>query len=98
MFDIIRSKVESDRITDFVAIGNFILRPNSLEHSAFVIQYQNSLYEFHYYGNVQLTPIIRDYYHKITDTIEPREVPAFLAFCQQIAKKANPGYGFFLCR
>lgn len=36
-----------------------------------------------------------DYFHKITDTIPPEEVPAFIAFCKNIQKNANPKYGFF---
>ena len=95
MFDIIRSKEESDRVTDFVAIGN-IVRNGKSTHAAFVIQYEKVLYEFHYTStSVELSEIIGDYYHKITETISPDEVPAFIAYCKNIQKNANPVYGYF---
>lgn len=97
MFDIIRSKVESDRITDFVAIGNYIDPIHSTHHAAFVIQYNGHLYEFHYSGRaVEFKSIETDYYHKITDTILAAEIPAFIALCKHIEKKARPTYGFFI--
>lgn len=95
MFEILRSKIESDRITDFVAIGNLIKEAEAY-HSAFVISYGKELYEFHYTGEeIEFKVIDNDYFHKITDTIVSEEVPAFIALCKNILKNANPTYGFF---
>lgn len=95
MFEIIRSLTESDRVTNFVAIGNLLNEEGSF-HSAFIVKNNNVLFEFHYTGRtIELTALEHDYFHKITDTIHPDEVPSFLAYCQNIIKKANPKYGFF---
>ena len=95
MFEITRSKMESDRVSDYVALGNLVENTKSY-HSAFVINYNKELFEFHYTGQqIEFIEIDNDYYHKITDTISPEEVPAFIAQCQNIQKKANPKYGYF---
>jgi hypothetical protein len=92
MFEIVQSKVESDITRDFVALGFLIEGP----HSAFVIQYESTLYEFHYTGReIDFSTIWNDYYHKITDSVHQDEVAAFIAWCQQIQKRANPIYGYF---
>ena len=96
MFEIVRSKIETDRITDFVAIGNLIDDKAVSYHAAFIIKCENILYEFHYTGSsIELIQLQRDYFHKITDTISPEEVPAFMALCKNIQKKANPIYDFY---
>jgi hypothetical protein len=96
MFEIVRSKKESDRVSDYVALGNLLDDKTNSYHSAFVIQYNNELYEFHYTGSdIELISLRRDYFHKITDTININEVPAFLAQCTNIQKNANPKYGYF---
>ncbi len=95
MFEIVRSLFESDRESDFVGIGNLTDEKDSY-HAGFVIRYQKKLYEFHYSGTeIEFIPLENDYYHKITDTIIPEEIPAFIAQCQNIKKKANPKYGYF---
>lgn len=96
MFEIVRSLVEDDRITDFVAIGNLIDGNAISKHAAFIIKHNDELFEFHYTGEIiEFEKIGRDYYHKITDTIDPEEVPAFIAKCKNIQKKAKPIYGYF---
>lgn len=96
MFEVVRSKEVTDRITDFVAIGNLVDKNFNSYHSAFVIQHNNSLYEFHYTGREILFNLLEeDYYHKITDTILPDEVPAFIALCLNVLKNAKPTYGYF---
>jgi len=35
------------------------------------------------------------YFHKMTLTIHPDEVLAFIVYCQQIKQKARQIYGFF---
>ncbi|MCJ8163802.1 hypothetical protein MKJ04_03045 [Pontibacter sp. E15-1] len=95
MFEVVRSLFESDRKTNFVALGTMQNDSNSY-HSAFVIQYDKNLSEFHYTGSsIELEGINHDYYHKITNTIHPDEVPSFIAQCLNIIKKANPKYGYF---
>lgn len=95
MCEIIRSRIESDRISDFVAIGNLI-NDHTSTHSAFVIQHNNILFEFHYTGQeVEFKDLDKDYYHKITDTIVSDEVPALIAYCKSIINRAKPTYGFF---
>ncbi len=95
MFEIIRSKVEQDINRDFVALGFLIYGDNNDTHSAFVIQHKGVLSEFHFTGKIESSELKHDYYHKITYSIHPDEVPAFIASCQQIKKKANPIYGYF---
>ena len=94
-FEIVRSKVESDKISDFVALANLLNKAESY-HSAFVIQYERKLYEFHYTGTaIEFCEMNKDYYHKITNTILPDEIPSFIAQCKNIEKIAKPQYGFF---
>ena len=95
MFEIVQSNKESDRVSDFIALGNLRNGTESY-HSAFIIRYEDVLFEFHYTGeSIEYVEIIRDYYHKITDTILPEEVPSFIAQCNNIKKNANPKYGYF---
>jgi hypothetical protein len=95
MFEIVQSRVESDIKRDFVALG-FLIEGKGGPHSAFVIQYEDTLYEFHYTGSeIDFSQIWNDYYHKITYSVHPDEVPAFIACCQQIQKNAKPIYGYF---
>lgn len=97
IFDIVDSLNESDSVDDFVAIGNIIDDDNNAKHAAFVIQSNNTLYEFHYTGReIEYQELENNYYHKVTNTIHPDEVPAFISMCNNIMKNANPVYGFFL--
>ncbi len=94
LFDIVRSKEESDRESDFVALG--YSHDSEFPHSAFIINYNGELYEYGYNGHsITLGSLTDDYFHKISDTIESGEVPAFIAFCQNVKKMAKPIYGFF---
>ena len=97
MFEIVRSKYESDLTTDFVAIGNLVSQDSLLStHAAIIISHGGLLWEFDYDGvNINLQILEMDYFHKITNTIIPDEVPAFVAMCNKIKEKANPIYGFF---
>ncbi len=97
MFSIIRTLLESDRISDFVAIGNLLNDSQESYHAAFIIKYEGSLQEFHYTGSdIELNNLIsNDYFHKITNTIYSDEVPAFIAQCINVKKHANPIYGYF---
>lgn len=95
MFEIIRTLEESVLSSDYVAIGN-LLKKKVSTHSAFIIQRNGVLFEFHYTGQwIEFKPLYNDYYHKVTETIHKDEVPAFIAQCVNITKKANPEYGFF---
>lgn len=95
MFEIVQSKTESDIDRDFVALG-FLPLANEMTHSALIIQYEGILYEFHYEGSeIDFSEIWNNYYHKITYSVHPDEVPAFMVMCEQIKKKANPKYGYF---
>ncbi len=94
-FDIVQSLKESDIVSDFVAFGNLLYETESY-HCAFVIQYENKLYEFHYTGEeIEYSELKNDYFHKVTNTILPDEVPSFIAMCKNILKNANPRYGYF---
>lgn len=96
MFEIVRSKFESDISCDFVAFGNLIDNEKGPYHTAFVIKHNNNLFEFHYTGaSIEYITLKRDYYHKVTKTISPNEIPAFIARCLNILKNANPKYGYF---
>ena len=96
MFEIVNSLYGSDRITNFVALGNLLGENAHSYHSAFVIKYDNKLLEYHYTGKaIEYNELERNYFHKITDTIDPDEIPSFIAQCMNIQKKANPKYGFF---
>lgn len=95
MFDIVRSLVESDRSTDFVAIGN-TLNDTTSEHAGFIIKFNNEYFEFHYNGSsIEFDDLTHDFYHKITDTIQPDDVAAFIAHCKSVKRTANPKYGYF---
>ncbi len=96
MFEIVRSIQESDRTTDFVAIGNLVSDDFKSYHCSFIINLKGRLLEFHYTGrNIEFSELENEYYHKISDTIISEEVPAFVAYCKSILKHANPQYGFF---
>ena len=96
MFEIIRSLKESDFDKDYVAIGNLIDNDIESYHSAFIIQYESELFLFHYTGiNIEYEAVNGDYFHKINEKILPKEIPAFIAYCKTIKKRANPIYGYF---
>jgi hypothetical protein len=94
MFEIVRSNFETDISDDYVALGYISVNDNT--HSSLIIQYQKTIFEFHYTGKeILFSPLSIDFFHKITKTIHQDEVPAFLAMCNQIKKYANPKYGYF---
>jgi hypothetical protein len=95
MPEIVRTQHESRNPTDFVAIGN-LLRGSESVHSAFIIQYQSKIFEFHYTGrSIDYGENLKDYYHMETSVIHKDEVPAFIAQCLNIRKKGHPKYGYF---
>lgn len=95
MFPITKSLSESDRSSDYVALAN--LHVNHVpSHSAILIQHKQSRYLFHYTGyNIVYSNVDDEYFHRVTDTIIPDEVPSFIAMCKNILRKANPKYGYF---
>jgi hypothetical protein len=97
MFEIRRTLEEQDIDENFVAIGNLISEnPRTPTHSALIIKYNNSLYEFHFTGRaIELKEVENDYFHKITQCIHRDEVAAFIALCKHVLSKASPTYGFF---
>lgn len=96
MFEIIRTLQESDRTDNFVAIGNLFDANNRAYHSAIILQYKGIMQEFHYTGQeIVFDNVSDDYYHKVTNTIHPDEIPAFIAMCRNVQAKANPRYGYF---
>jgi len=96
MFPIKRTLKESDKQSDFVAIGNLINNEQVSFHSAFIIKYDSKLFVFHYTGReIDFNIVEDDYFHRITETIVPDEVPAFIAQCKNIQKNAKPKYGYF---
>lgn len=93
MFEIVRTLHESDCACDFVAIGHQC--GNLLEHSVFIIHYNNKFYQFEFLDGIVFTENVDDSYHKITDTINKLLVPSFITYCKQISKHAKPKFGFF---
>lgn len=95
MFEIVRTLAESDKKINFVAIGYLPLK-DGMSHASLIIQHQENLFEFHYTSmSIEIDNVSRDYSHKISETIHPDEVAAFIAMCRNIKKKANPTYGYF---
>lgn len=95
MVEIVRTLQDRVPNSDFVAIGNLLVGTES-RHSAFVIQFQNELLEFHYTGSaIEFNCLQNDYFHVVTSTIPDYEVPSFVAMCKNVLKRANPKYGFF---
>lgn len=95
MPEIVRIQHISSIGTAFVAIGNLLSGTEST-HSAFIIRYNSRISAFHFTGySIDFEEMGRDYYHIETPVIHKDEVPAFIALCLNIQKKANPLYGFF---
>jgi len=91
---IIKSGEDSGSIADFVALG--YQYDDRYSHAAFIIQYEGDLIEFHYDGfGVVYSALLDTYFQKITQTIHPDEVPAFIVYCKRIKEKAKPIYGYF---
>lgn len=96
MFEIIKTLDEEDIKEDFVAIGNLIDDIKEPFHAALIIKYNSDLFQYHYTGSeIELSEIAHDYFHKRTNTIHHSEIPAFIAYCNSIKKRANPIYGYF---
>lgn len=95
MVEIVQTLVERSNDADFVGIGNLLNRGVST-HAAFIIQYQNDLFVFHYTGTtIEYERTVEDYFHIETQVIHRDEVPAFIALCRNILQHAQPRYGFF---
>lgn len=95
MSEIVRTLYESKNDSDFVAIGNLLDGTDSY-HSAFIIQHDSEIFEFHYTGrSIEFNVNHENYYHLESKVIHKDEVPAFIAQCLNIKSKANPRYGFF---
>jgi len=95
MFPVTRSLSESDRTSDYVAIAN-LHNGHIPQHSAIIIQHQENRFLFHYTGYaIEYSEVNDEYFHRITDTITPEEIPSFIAMCKNIHSKANPIYGYF---
>ncbi|MGK0236022.1 MAG: hypothetical protein ACI9EK_002565 [Psychroserpens sp.] len=95
MFDITRSKTEKNTRKDFVALACG-LEKCLPKHSLFVIQFNEELFEFHYTGRKILHNVLNsDSFHKIVEHIDSDEVPAFIAYCKNVEKNADPKYGYF---
>ncbi|WP_314060053.1 hypothetical protein [Empedobacter brevis] len=100
MFEIKHTNTEVDIKNEFVAIGSYLNENKEPFHSVLLIRYQNTNYQIHYtgvpgYGILFDTEIEDVCFHKITDTIDEKLIPAFYTMCKRIEKKANPKYGYF---
>ncbi|MDR6761853.1 hypothetical protein J2Y38_002062 [Flavobacterium sp. 2755] len=96
MFEIINTLSEKDINKDFVAIGALINKEKSPYHASLIINYKSALFQFHYTSQeIEFQKVNYNYFHKRTQTIHEDEIPAFIAYCNSIKKKANPTYGFF---
>jgi hypothetical protein len=95
MVEIVRTMWGRSNDADFVGIGNLPNRGEST-HAAFIIQYQNDLFVFHYTGaSIEYERPVEDYFHIATRVIHRDEVPAFIAQCLHIKRHARPHYGYF---
>lgn len=96
MFEIINTEIDSDITEDFIAIGSYIDGDKMPYHSVLIIQYKNNIQHFHYTGELLLDAVYnKSCFHIKLDVIEKALVPAFLAMCRRILKKANITYGYF---
>lgn len=107
MFEIIKTTSEQDIKDEFVAIGAYVsnlripqLQNGTAYHSVLIIKYKNQLLQFHYTGDPTLgilfdSNIDSNCFHKITDIIDVKLIPAFIMMCKRILKNANPRYGYF---
>lgn len=94
MFEVVRSLDFSEKNSAFVALGYFVV--DDVPHAGLIIKYNDIYRQFHYTGSsVELEELNLDFIHKITETINISEVPAFIAHCNNIKKRANIRYGFF---
>lgn len=94
MFDLVRSQSENPVSADFVAIA--YQHDEEDPHSGFVIQQSGNLLEFHFKGlGIIYQPLESDFLHKILTCIHEEDVPAFVAHCRNIQRKAKPIYGYF---
>lgn len=97
MFEIINTLTEKDIKENFVAIGGCIDANGIAEHSVLVIRYNDQLSHIHFNGSDILFDRISSEFcfHKITETIDEKLIPSFIAMCKRVKKTANPRYGFF---
>lgn len=97
MFDIINTLTEKDVKENFVAIGSYVNENKIAAHSVLVISFNDEIKHIHYTGsNILFDDIYNEScFHKITDTINPALIPAFIVMCKRVLKKANPRYGYF---
>ncbi|AKH95402.1 hypothetical protein [Elizabethkingia anophelis] len=100
MFEIINTLTENDIKEEFVAIGSCIDGEGNAYHSVLIIRYKGESFQFHYTGNPSIgilfeNTVYSSCFHKITDTINPRLIPAFIAMCKRVMKTATPRYGYF---
>ncbi len=94
MFEVVRSLDFSEKNSAFVALGYYV--SNDIPHAGLVIKYNDINRQFHYTGStIEFEGLYLDFFHKITETINISEVPAFIAHCNNIKKRANIRYGFF---
>lgn len=91
---IYRSLQEVGSTSDFVALGA-ITDSTDVHHAGLVIHYEGKLYAFHYDGQIAYKRLTADYFHKITDAIDPNDVPAFIARCEVIQESRNIKFGHF---
>lgn len=107
MFEIINTVSEKDVKEEFIAIGTYVSDSRISQytygtayHSLLIIKYKDEIWQFHYTGNPTLGILLDQNidtkcFHKITDTIDTRLIPAFIMMCKRILKNAKPKYGFF---
>lgn len=107
MFEIIKTTSEQDIKNEFVAIGAYVsdsrisqLTNGTAYHSLLIVKYRDELFQFHYTGHPTLGILLdnnidSNCFHKITDTIDVKLIPAFIMMCKRILKNANPKYGYF---
>ena len=100
MFEIIHTNNEVDIKDEFVAIGAYVDAEKIPGHSVLIIKFKNQIFQFHYTGIPGVGILFDDSvgnncFHKITNTIDEKLIPAFIVMCRRILKKANPRYGYF---
>lgn len=79
----------------FVALG-YINSDSNQPHAAIIIKNENLKYQFHFLvKEIEFSPLKNIFFINKTDTIDPDEIPAFIAYCINISKRANPKFGLF---
>jgi hypothetical protein len=94
MFEVVRSLDFSEKNVAYIALGYYV--NENCPHAGLIIKSGDYHFQFHYTSvKIEFSELELDFYHKITGTIDSSEVPAFIAHCNNIKKRANPTYGFF---